>query len=121
MAAGAVLDFETTPSFTLTAQVTDGTNSVTAPVTINLSDVVESNAPVILAQTLNLHLAPTNGVTVGTVVASDADAGQTLTYAITSAIVRGPLRSTRPRARSRWPTRQAAQGGWQRGADRHGD
>src|SRR5262249_28039842 len=39
VAMGAVLDFETTPTFSLFAHVTDGTNSVAAPVTVNLTFV----------------------------------------------------------------------------------
>jgi hypothetical protein len=36
------LDFETTPTFTLTVQASDGVASVQAPVTINLTEVVEN-------------------------------------------------------------------------------
>ncbi|MDX2251143.1 MAG: cadherin domain-containing protein, partial [Nitrospira sp.] len=42
----AVLDYETTPSFTLTVQASDGTLTGTATITINLTDVVEGLPPV---------------------------------------------------------------------------
>jgi hypothetical protein len=82
----AALDFETTPSFALTVQVEDtGTLTDTATVTIDLNDLDDLNdAPVVNDQTLGPvdENAPL-GTVVGTVTASDADAGQSLSYAIT--------------------------------------
>ena len=81
---GSALDFEANPTFDLIVSVTDNGNpalSASATVTINL---------------LNQHDAPTfvdigpffvaensaDGTLVGTVTATDVDAGQTVTYAI---------------------------------------
>jgi VCBS repeat-containing protein len=82
---GAALEFETTPMFNLTVQVTDSgipTLSDTATVTINVTDVNEP--PVISNQGFAVAENSPNGIVVGTVVASDPDAAQTLNFAITA-------------------------------------
>ena len=79
------VDFETNPVFNLTVTVTDNGTPIlsgSAAVTINLSDV--NDAPSIANQSFSVPENSANGVAVGTVVASDQDAGQTLTYAITA-------------------------------------
>ncbi len=77
------LNFETTPTFSLTVQVTDsGSLSASNTVTINLTNVNE--APTIAPQTFSVPENTTNGVTVGTVIASDVDAGDTKTFTITA-------------------------------------
>ncbi len=80
------LDFETNPTFSLTVQVTDigaptPNLSGTATITINLNDV--NDAPVINDQSFSVDENSANTTVVGTVTATDQDAGQTLTYAIT--------------------------------------
>jgi VCBS repeat-containing protein len=85
VANSAVLNFETTPSFALTVQVTDNAPSplsASNTVTINLTNVNE--APVVAAQTFSLAENSANGTAVGTIVASDPDTGTTLTYALTA-------------------------------------
>ncbi|WP_425616193.1 cadherin domain-containing protein [Anatilimnocola sp. NA78] len=88
VANSAPLDFEATQSFNLTVRVTDnGAPSLMADavVTINLQDIVEvlpNQAPQISAQSFSIDENPAAGTTAGVVVASDADAGQTLSYAI---------------------------------------
>ncbi len=85
VATSSALDFETTPSFTLTVQVTDNGSPIssgTASVTINLTDVNE--APVINDQAFSLNENSANGTVVGTVPVSDPDTGQTHTFAITA-------------------------------------
>ena len=80
----SALDFETTPTFNLTVEVTDsGAPGLTdtATVTINLNDLNET--PIINDQSFSVNENAANGTVVGTVVASDPDAGDTLTYAIT--------------------------------------
>ncbi len=79
----SALDYETNPVFHLTVQATDngapplsGSNTIT----INLNDVNE--APVVSAATFSVDENSANGTVVGTVSASDPDAGQTLTYSI---------------------------------------
>ncbi|MFY0608287.1 MAG: cadherin domain-containing protein [Cyclobacteriaceae bacterium] len=79
------LDFETTPTFTLTVQVSDAALNASATITINLNDVDETvnQAPQIIAQTFNIDENSANGTAVGTVVASDPE-GDALTYTITA-------------------------------------
>ena len=90
VASGAALDFETTPTFSLTVQVTDdGTpaQSGSATVTINLTNVNEAPAPgggpFLIAEN------SANGTVVGAVAANDPDSGQTHTFAITGGNVGG--------------------------------
>jgi VCBS repeat-containing protein len=88
----AAVDFETAPTFTLTVTVTDtggngsgtaGTGlSDTATITINLTDA--NDAPTIANQTFQVAENSANATVVGTVQASDQNAGDTFTYAITA-------------------------------------
>ena len=78
----AQLDFETTPIFNLTVTVTDaGGLTDTAAVTVNLTNANE--APTATDATFSLAENSANGAVVGIVSASDPDAGDTLSYAIT--------------------------------------
>ncbi|GET27458.1 cellulosome anchoring protein [Prolixibacter sp. NT017] len=74
----SALDFAVNPSFTLTLTVSDGTNtSAEGSVTINLNDV-NNQAPVITAdQTFTIDENSVNSNVVGTVAATDPDAGTT--------------------------------------------
>ena len=74
------LDFETTPSFSLTVQVQDS-GGLTATVTVNLNDLNE--APTIANQAFGVDENSANGTVVGTVAATDVDTGDTLTFSIT--------------------------------------
>ncbi len=81
----AALDYEANPTFTLTVEVTDsGTPGQTASaiVTIHLAD--RNEAPVITDQSFSVDENAANGTSVGTVAASDPDAGDHLTYSITA-------------------------------------
>ena len=60
----------------------DGTNSVMQTITVTVTDVNE--APVIAVQTFSVTENAVAGTTVGTVAATDEDAGTTLTYTITA-------------------------------------
>ena len=81
------LDRETTPSYSLTVQVTEvsdgGTTGLknTGTITINITDINES--PVISDQTFSLAENASNNASVGTVAASDPE-GDTLSYSIES-------------------------------------
>ncbi|MCB1560705.1 MAG: cadherin domain-containing protein [Xanthomonadales bacterium] len=76
----AALDFETTPSYALTVEVSDGVNTGSATITINVTDVAENTAPVLTSATaVNV---PENSTAAQTATATDADAGDTLTYSI---------------------------------------
>ena len=73
------IDYETTPTYTLTVQVSDGDLSSTAAVTINVTNE-NDNSPVITSPaTVSIAEVTT---TVLTVTAIDADTGTTLTYSI---------------------------------------
>ncbi len=83
VADSSQLDFETNPTFSLTVQVMDdgtGTLSSSAIISINLSQVNE--APVITNQSFNLPENSLDGITVGTVTATDPDVGDNLSYII---------------------------------------
>ena len=79
--APALLDFETTPTFTLTVSVSDEELSADVNITVNLTDVDE--APAIAAQTFSIAEDAANGTTVGTVTATDME-GDNLTFTIIS-------------------------------------
>jgi hypothetical protein len=80
----AAVDFEATPSFTLTITVTDGgALEVSQDVIVNLTNV---NEPPTVApgQTFSVPENSAVGTVVNTVAASDPDADKTLTFGITS-------------------------------------
>ena len=81
----AALDFETTPTFNLTVQVTDNGSpplNGNTTVTINLTNANDS--PVVTPATFSLAENSANATGVGTVTATDPDVpAQTLTFAIT--------------------------------------
>ncbi|MBC8115781.1 MAG: cadherin repeat domain-containing protein [Candidatus Saccharimonas sp.] len=80
----AALNFEASPQFSLTVTATDNGSpalSGSATVTVNLTNVNE--APVVTPVTFSLAENTANGTAVGTVAATDQDAGQTRTFAIT--------------------------------------
>ncbi|XP_069100904.1 protocadherin Fat 4-like isoform X2 [Argopecten irradians] len=81
------LDYETTTSYSLTVQATDGgtpTDSATAVVTVTVTDV-NDNTPVCpsLTYTYSVLETTTSGTTVATLACSDAD-GPSVIYSITS-------------------------------------
>ena len=76
-------DFETKNSYAIRVRTTDNTNLFFEQTfTITVTDVNE--APAISPQTFGLAENAANGTVVGAVVASDPDAGTTLTYTITA-------------------------------------
>jgi hypothetical protein len=90
VADGTPLDFETTPRFLLTVEVTDdGIPALTgrATITVNLTNANE--APVVESATFTVAENAVNGTVVGTVRATDPDASTTLAYAIVSGNTRG--------------------------------
>ena len=107
VADSSQLDFETTPVFNLTVTVTDsGGLTDDAAVTVSLTDVNEAPTAVDAAFVLAENSA--DGTVVGSVSASDVDAGDSLSYAITAGDPAEPSRSTRRPARSRSPTRPSS-------------
>ena len=63
VASSAALNFETTPSFTLTVQASDGTLSDTAAITVNLNNL-NDNAPSIVDATVALDENSANATAV---------------------------------------------------------
>ena len=71
--------------FHLTVQVTDNnTTPLSSSATVTITAIAPNTQPAIANQTLTAVDGSPNGAVVGTVVATDADPGQTLTYAITA-------------------------------------
>ena len=90
VANSSLPDFETTPTFTLQVQVTDnGTPplSASAPITIDLTDVNEK--PVLNAQRFSVAENSAAATVVGTLVATDPDGVQPLTYRVTGGTGQG--------------------------------
>lgn len=85
VANSAILNFEVTPSFPLIVKVqVVGNSSLSAQATINVALINLNEKPVITSKTFSLSANSSNGTFVGNIVASDPDAGQTLTYSIVS-------------------------------------
>ncbi len=86
--AGA-LDYETTPSYSLVVTVTDGGSpslSATATLTITVTDVANEHAPVFAGgATATVSYAENATTAVTTVIATDADAGQTVSFTLSGA------------------------------------
>ena len=85
VANSVALDYETTPSFVLAIKVVDnGTGNLSSQANITVSLIDVNEVPVISNQIFSIAENPINGTITGTVVASDPDAGQSLTYSILS-------------------------------------
>ncbi|HEX5056153.1 MAG TPA: cadherin domain-containing protein [Gammaproteobacteria bacterium] len=82
VANSQALDFETTPSFALTVEVSDGALTDTATITVDLNNLEENTAPVIEDQVFAIDENSIKGTLVGAVVASDAE-GDPLSFSIT--------------------------------------
>ncbi|MDF2857287.1 MAG: calx-beta domain protein, partial [Neobacillus sp.] len=76
------LDYETVTSFILTVEVSDGTNTATTTVTINLNNL-NDNAPQVNDTQFSVDENAIIGTVVGTVSGNDAD-GDSLNYGIIS-------------------------------------
>jgi len=82
----AALVYATNPTFGLTVRVTDTgglTASATVTVNVNPPSTPTNNPPVIANQTFVIGDGSANGTVVGSVIASDLDTGNTLSYSIT--------------------------------------
>ncbi|WP_324680612.1 FG-GAP-like repeat-containing protein [Hymenobacter sp. GOD-10R] len=77
-----LLDYETATSHAITVQASDGTLTSSASFTIQVTNINE--VPVVANQAFSVPASSPAGTVVGTVVATDPDAGQTLTYSITA-------------------------------------
>ncbi|MDO9254584.1 MAG: cadherin domain-containing protein, partial [Bacteroidales bacterium] len=77
------LNFESTPSFALIVKVLDnGTAALSSQATVTVSLLDVNEAPLISNQSFSVAESAANGTTAGTVLASDPDAAQTLSYFI---------------------------------------
>lgn len=79
VANGQELDFETAQSHTLTVDVSDGTLTTTATITVNVTDA--NDAPDVDAQTFTVVEDVSDNTTIGTVVATDQD-GDDISFSI---------------------------------------
>jgi VCBS repeat-containing protein len=84
VANGSVLDLESTPSYTLIVQAQDaGGMASSGTVTVNLLNVNEAPTALSLSNaSLAEHTDTSAGFAVGTLTATDADAGDTHSYAV---------------------------------------
>ncbi len=83
----AVLDFENTPPFVLTISVTDNGNpALTSSALLGIKLTNVNDAPIVYNHTIAIAENLANGTNVFnySVIASDQDVGQSLTYAITA-------------------------------------
>ncbi|OWV22942.1 cadherin repeat domain-containing protein [Fibrobacter sp. UWB3] len=86
---GSVLDHETTPTYTLKVQVTDGEFKATATVTVIVADVNEGPEGLVLLNEYSVnentdeHPAVTS---IGTFTVFDPDAGDVLSYSLTGVL-----------------------------------
>lgn len=92
ISVSAALSYATTPTYNLTVLVTDSgglTASATITVNVNAPPAPANNAPVIADQVFTIDEGSANGTVVGLVVASDPDAGNSLSYSITGGNANG--------------------------------
>ncbi len=84
---GSVLDHETTPTYTLNVQVSDGNLTATATVTVIVADVNESPEKLVLSSEYSVNENTATGITIGgTFTVFDPDDGDVLTYSLTGAL-----------------------------------
>lgn len=83
LATGANLDFESTTSHTITIEVSDGSLTGSATITINVTDVAENTAPAIADQAFTVSEDIDVTTAIGMVTATDAE-GNSITYSITA-------------------------------------
>lgn len=83
LATGANLDFETATSHTITVQVSDGSLTGSATITITVTDVAENTAPEIADQSFTVAEDIDAATAIGTVTATDAE-GNSISYSITA-------------------------------------
>ncbi|MDA1325110.1 MAG: cadherin domain-containing protein, partial [Proteobacteria bacterium] len=84
VADGSLLNFEAANSHDITVQVTDASgNTYDEVMTLNLADINEAPTDLMLDGDTTLE-NPLNGAVVGTVSTTDADSGDSFTYALTN-------------------------------------
>ena len=83
VAARAILDHETTDSYSFTVTASDGEANDTVSVTVNVTDA--NDPPVFASDAVELAVeeGAVGGASVGPVTATDQDAGDTISYSLT--------------------------------------
>ncbi|MGI9275750.1 MAG: VCBS domain-containing protein [Endozoicomonas sp.] len=81
VADGSLLDHESNNSHSITVRVSDGSLTDERSYTVSINDA--NDAPVLAAQTLSVNENSSDNTPVGSVSATDQDAGTTLTYSLT--------------------------------------
>ena len=76
-------DYETKTSYSATVTATDGTNSSTQDITVNVTNL-NDNSPVFTSS--EIFSAAENQTSIGTVTATDDDVGDTISYSINNAV-----------------------------------
>jgi VCBS repeat-containing protein len=90
LAPGASINYEEASSYSLTVRVSDVANPALFHETVHTVSVGNRNdAPVISSDSFSVAENTPNGSVVGTVIATDEDANQTLTYSISGASAAG--------------------------------
>ena len=85
VANSTILNYEVTPTFPLIIKVLDdGTPNLSSQATITVTLLNVNEKPVISNQTFSTIKNSANGTVIGTIIATDPDAGQTLSYSILS-------------------------------------
>ncbi|HUQ72990.1 MAG TPA: cadherin repeat domain-containing protein, partial [Planctomycetaceae bacterium] len=83
VSAPFMFDFETNPQISFLLKVSDaGSPVMSSTATMTFQLINQNDPPVVANQTFTVSRTANNGATVGTVVASDPDAGQSLKYEI---------------------------------------
>lgn len=87
LATSSSLDYEDATSHTVNVTVTDNNgNSFTKQFTINVNDIQENSAPTDIALSNASVAENAMGATIGTLTATDADSGDTFTFAVDNAL-----------------------------------
>ncbi|WP_299120935.1 BspA family leucine-rich repeat surface protein [uncultured Tenacibaculum sp.] len=71
--SGKTLDYETTKTYMLEVEVSDGTAKTSATITINVTDIDENTAPTINSQSFTVAENINDTVEIGTIVATDGE------------------------------------------------
>ena len=80
-------DYETKASYTATVTASDGTNTTTQAITVNVTNV-NDNSPVFTSGAT--FSAAENQTSIGTVTATDADSGDSVTFTVSGSELKLP-------------------------------
>lgn len=83
---GSVLDYETTPTYTLKVQVSDGEYKATATITVKITNVNEGPENLVLVNEYSVAENTATGETIGSFTVFDPDEGDALSYSLSGAL-----------------------------------